>query len=192
MILKVVDEELYKRQISPGTNLIVPNEFEENEDGVMAIQLDNTYYSLPLPEYPSDSELRLYMSTLSPSAYVRMSKDNAANDRGRDGSHSFVYISHNSNGVTMYEANRDGKCGVQYHFRNYADIRASYPYGFKDVSHNYATTGINVSTDYHRIRCTSNGCAAYIIQRHVNVATDTGHICKVCGSTTGFGPIIIE
>lgn len=142
--------------------------------------------------FTSDSELRLYISTLSKSAYVRMSKDNAANDSNGDGSHSFVYISHTSSGVTMYEANRDNKCGVEYHFRTYANIRAAYPYGFKDVSHNYSSTGINASTDYHRIRCTTSGCAAFIIQPHQNVATSTGHICTVCGSTTGSGPILLD
>lgn len=91
----------------------------------------------------------------------------------------------------MYEANRDDKCGVQYHFRTYADIRAAYPYGFKHVSHKYAATGTSVSTDYHRVRCTSSGCTAYIIQPHCNVATDTGHVCTVCGSTTGSGTIVI-
>lgn len=108
-----------------------------------------------------------------------------------NGSHSFVYISHISSGVTMYEANRDIKCGVEYHFRTYANIRAAYPYGFKDVSHNDSSTGINASTDYHRIHCTTSGCAAYIILPHQNVATSTGHVCTVCGSTTGSGPIII-
>lgn len=142
--------------------------------------------------FTSDSELRLYFSTLSKSAYVRMSKDNAANDSNGDGSHSFVYIYHSTNGAYLYEANRDNKCGVQYHFRTFTDIRGAYPYGFKHVSHHYAKTGVNVSTDYHRVACTTSGCTAYIIDLHTNVSTPTGHICKVCGSTTGSGPIIFE
>lgn len=59
--------------------------------------------------FASDSELRLYISTLSKSAYVRMSAYDAANDSNRDGSHSFVYVSHTTVGVTMYETNRDDK-----------------------------------------------------------------------------------
>lgn len=141
--------------------------------------------------FTSDSELRLYFSTLSKSAYVRMSAYNAANDTGSDGSHSFVYINHNSSGATLYEANRDNKCGVQYHFRTFTDIRGAYPYGFKHVSHHYSSNGVNISTDYHRIYCTTAGCTAYIVEPHSNVATSTGHVCTVCGSTTGSGPITV-
>lgn len=139
--------------------------------------------------FQSDSSLRNYFNLMSKGAYVRMSKYDRANDSNNDGSHSFVYVSHNTSGATLYEANRDDRCGVEFHFRTFANIRAAYPYGFKRVSHTYSSTGFNISTDYHRVPCTTTNCAAYIVERHTNVATPTGHICTVCGSTTGSGTI---
>ena len=135
--------------------------------------------------FGSTNALYQFFNQLEKGAYVRVSKRNSVQDSippyTSQGSHSFVYISHDSNGAVLYEANLDEKCGVSYGYRSFDDLLSRYPYFFGWVNHDQNGIVINSSDYYHRIRCSHSGCAAYIEEAHSYRYTSGRYVCDVCG-----------
>jgi hypothetical protein len=139
-------------------------------------------------EFASETGLYNFFNKLEPGAYVRVSKLSEAEDAvypyTAQGSHSFVYVTHDRNGAVLYEANLDNKCGVSYSYRDYDDLLGRYPYFFGWVNHDREGTVINSSTSYHRIKCSHSNCNAYVVEPHSYVAEGMSYRCTVCGDLT--------
>lgn len=134
-------------------------------------------------------KLRNFFTHLETGAYVRVSRRSQSEDSyeagySAQGSHSFVYISHDANGAVLYEANLDGECGVSYSYRQFDELLSRYPYFFGWVNHDQEGTVVNSSNHFHRIYCSHSGCAAYVIKAHNYTATSSGYECTVCGAVT--------
>ena len=138
--------------------------------------------------FGTTSALYQFFNQLEKGAYVRVSRRNQAQDSTApytsQGSHSFVYISHNSTGAVLYEANLDNKCGVSYKHRTFTELLSRYPYFFGWVNHDQNGVIKNSSDDYHRIYCSHTGCVAYVQQRHSYRYVSNRYVCDVCGDTT--------
>lgn len=139
-------------------------------------------------EFVSETRLYNFFNKLETGAYVRVSKRSEAEDsvdpyKGQ-GSHSFVYVSHDRNGAVLYEANLDDKCGVSYSYRDYDELLRRYPYFFGWVNHDQEGAVINSSTSYHRIKCSHSSCNAYVVEPHSYVAEGMSYRCTVCGDLT--------
>jgi len=137
------------------------------------------YYS-----FGSESNLRSFFNKLNKGVYVRVSSRNAANDTGGQGTHSYVYIAHDSQGAILYEANTDNQCGVKYHYRTYDDLLSRYAYFFGWVNHNQEGTATQRDDTYHKVCCGNSGCAAYIIEEHTYTYSAGVYECSGCGYMT--------
>lgn len=140
-------------------------------------------------EFEDETKFRYLCSYLVTGAYVRISKRSREADSyeagfKEQGSHSFVYISHDSNGVILYEANLDDKCGVSYKYQDFDDLLYRPLYFFGWVNHDQEGTVVNSSDHFHRIYCSHSGCAAYVLKAHNYTATSAGYECTVCGDVT--------
>lgn len=138
--------------------------------------------------FGSTTALYQFFNQLEKGAYVRVSKRNSVEDstppHTGQGSHSFVYVSHNSNGAVLYEANLDNKCGVSYGYRSFDELLSRYPYFFGWVNHDRSGIIINSSDYYHRIRCGHSGCTAFIEESHIYRYISNRYVCAVCGDIT--------
>lgn len=112
---------------------------------------------------------------------------------GKNGNsdHTFIFISWSSTGIKVYDANWDGKCGVQYHDIKYSDMkdmysRINYTIAHKLTKFSYdKTTGYDY-TKYHKAACSTSGCKGYKLVAHTlnysNITKDTHkETCKLCG-----------
>lgn len=136
-----------------------------------------------------ETSLYQFFNLLEKGAYVRVSKRDAVADNTwpytGQGSHSFVYISHDRGGAVLYEANLDGQCGVSYGYRDYETLLEHYPYFIGWVNHNQDGAVENTSDSrYHRVRCSHSGCIAYIIERHTYTSNGAMFECIFCGDVT--------
>lgn len=163
-----------------------------------AVSGDKTSSYSKYQAFGSTTALYQFFNQLETGAYVRVSSrdrvaDNTDPHTGQ-GSHSFVYISHDRNGATLYEANLDNKCGVSYSYRDFDELLRRYPYFFGWVNHDREGAVTNSSDLYHRINCSHSGCAAYIVEVHTYAASGTGYECVACGdfTTDPQGPIIMD
>lgn len=136
-----------------------------------------------------ETSLYQFFNLLERGAYVRVSKRDAVADNTwpytGQGSHSFVYISHDRGGAVLYEANLDDQCGVSYGYRDYETLLEHYPYFIGWVNHNQDGAVENTSDSrYHRVRCSHSGCIAYIIERHTYTSNGNAFECIFCGDVT--------
>lgn len=157
--------------------------------------------SSPYPKYKwleDDDYLYQFFNHLHKGAYVRVSSRNRADDEAfwapnvAQGSHSFIYISHDTNGVTVYEANRAGNCNVGYVYYTYEAFLEKHEYFFGWVNHNTSGTVVNSTDQYHRLHCSNSGCEAYVVEAHRYTVYGTSYRCSVCGdiTTNPRGPVV--
>lgn len=99
-----------------------------------------------------------FIKTLSPGTHVRVHR--TAKHTG----HSFIILSTSNTGVTVYEANMDGKCGVRVYTYTYANLHKNYSYisfTIDNSRHTYTTkkTLISSSSQCYKTTHTCSKCA---------------------------------
>lgn len=148
------------------------------------------------PNYPSTktlaADLKKDIESLPIGSYVRLAR--TTSNPTTDG-HSFVIVSTDNDGVTVYEANRGGNCKVQIKYYTYTELLGVFPYLYETVYHNYSTTKVNYDSSYHKIECKTSGCNGYIYEKHSFTLNKNGKfVCSGCGyiSTVTPGVMSIE
>lgn len=148
--------------------------------------------------FTNTTTLYQFFNNLTRGAYVRVSKRNEEQDavppHTSQGSHSYVYVSHDSNGAVLYEANLNNTCEVNYGYRTFDELLSRYPYFFGWVNHTPAGRYALGNSDYHKEYCSHDGCSAYIFKAHTYIEISTGYKCYYCGhlTKTTNGPTIVE
>ncbi len=129
----------------------------------------------------TNSAVIAYFASLQKGSYVMFSESSSEVDP-----HVIVYLATTSSGIYLQECNIGGRCLVSIKtrpladYRNYIDLR----WGVYKVTHRYTgsssyTTSYN--STYHREKCSSNGCTAYILQQHSAYVPGANATCCRCG-----------
>ncbi len=117
-----------------------------------------------------------FFDTYGKGTYVRVS-----NTRNSDGTHSFVIVSTNASGITLYEANYPANCRVNLRTRTYQQLVEEYPYVLLVVSHTLSGAAINYNDSYHKKTCSVSSCTATRLQPHYAQVPGSNATCLGCG-----------
>ena len=118
----------------------------------------------------SVSTVETFFSSLKTGAYIRYSKENDLSPS--DGAHSIVFLSKDSNGIWVYEANQaydsvgtgSHGCGVQVRYYFYSTIANQYTGALRYVNHSFTETKTYYNSSYHKVGCPD--CSGYVLQSH--------------------------
>lgn len=141
---------------------------------------DTTVYPNASPfQFQNETGVRAFFNKLTMGAFIRYTKKENG-EFVKDGHHSVVYVSHDSNGVLVYECNQDSKCGVRTKYFSFSNFTDHYKYVLIYVTHTFAGTISQYSSSCHKVKCVN--CDGYVFMEHsMNNGT-----CRHCGYTSTY------
>ena len=129
----------------------------------------------------SEPSLKAFLCSLPAGSYVRFVRKNAQSGTEMGvGGHAVVICGATNSGVTLYDANFDNRCGVDYRTADYAWFFQRYSRVYRCLAHNYGSA-VPYSSAYHKVPCTYSGCNGYLLYQHYAATPGSNAKCLACG-----------